>query len=278
MATRVLVCDDSPLLRRVLVDMLTDGGMEVVGEARDGDELVDRVRALRPDVVTLDVEMPRRNGLDGLRALMRDCPTPVVMVSSLTGAGTAATAEALAAGAVDAVAKPALRLTATAWGATRDDLLRAVRAAAGARVSPLARRPRPARPGSALAGRAGEAGGPLVVIASSTGGPRALQAVVPRLPSPLGAGVLIVQHMPEGSPRHSPGASARPPPSPYARRATVTPSAPAPPSSPGPAATSRSPPATVSGCPPHRPWEHCARAPTSQSTAPSPTTGAPSSR
>lgn len=198
MATRVLVCDDSPLLRRVLVDMLTDGGMEVVGEARDGDELVDRVRALRPDVVTLDVEMPRRNGLDGLRALMRDCPTPVVMVSSLTGAGTAATAEALAAGAVDAVAKPALRLTATAWGATRDDLLRAVRAAAGARVSPLARRPRPARPGSALAGRAGEAGGPLVVIASSTGGPRALQAVVPRLPSPLGAGVLIVQHMPEG--------------------------------------------------------------------------------
>lgn len=198
MATRVLVCDDSPLLRRVITDMLTEGRMEVVGEARDGVELVARAKELRPDVITLDVEMPRRNGLDGLRALMAECPTPVVMVSSLTGEGTAATADALASGAVDAVCKPAMRLSVDGWGRARDDLLRAVRAAAAARVAPAARAPKPARPGEALAGRAGATGGPLVVIACSTGGPRALQSVIPRLPSPLGAGVLIVQHMPVG--------------------------------------------------------------------------------
>lgn len=198
MGARVLVCDDSPLLRRVLTQMLTEGGLDVVGEARDGIELVDRVRELRPDVVTLDVEMPRRDGLEGLRALMATCPVPVVMVSSLTGAGTAATVAALEAGAVDAVCKPALRLTPAAWGPVRDELVRAVTAAAGARVGALSRAPRPARPGAALAGRASAAGGPLVVIASSTGGPRALAALVPRLPAPLGAGVIVVQHMPQG--------------------------------------------------------------------------------
>lgn len=198
MGRRVLICDDSPLLRRVIGEMLTEGGMHVVGEARDGVELVERVAALRPDVVTLDVEMPRRDGLEGLRALMATHPVPVVMVSSLTGAGTAATIAALEAGAVDAVCKPALRLTPAGWGPARDELVRAVRAAAGAKVSALAGTPRPARPGAALAGRAGGDGGPLVVIASSTGGPRALAALLPRLPSPLGAGVVIVQHMPPG--------------------------------------------------------------------------------
>jgi len=159
MPPRVLVCDDSPLLRRVLTDMLTEGGMEVVGQARDGIELVEKAVALRPDAITLDVEMPRRNGLDGLRVLMAECPTPVVMVSSLTGEGTAATAEALASGAVDVVCKPAIRLSPGAWGSAREDLLRAVRGAAGARVPALARTPAPARPGRVLAGRAGAPGG-----------------------------------------------------------------------------------------------------------------------
>jgi two-component system chemotaxis response regulator CheB len=195
---RVLICDDSPLLRRVLADMLADGGLTVVGEARDGVELVERAQELRPDVITLDVEMPRRGGLEGLAELMRVRPTPVVMVSTLTGAGTAATARALAAGAVDAVEKPALRLSALSWGSTRDELVAKVRAAAAARPSALGRTSRPARPGSRLAALAAAAGGDLVVVATSTGGPRALHAVVPHLPSPLGAGVLIVQHMPAG--------------------------------------------------------------------------------
>ncbi|MGD9573527.1 MAG: chemotaxis-specific protein-glutamate methyltransferase CheB [Thermoleophilia bacterium] len=194
---RVLVCDDSPLLRRVLRDLLTDGGLDVVGEARDGVELIAKVEELSPDVVTLDVEMPRRDGLAGLRELMRVRPTPVVMVSTLTGAGSTASVAALTAGAVDVVEKPALRLDPAGWGATRDELVAKVSAAARARTGALARTPRAARPGAALATRSGS-GGRLVVIATSTGGPRALQAVIPHLPSPLGAGVLVVQHMPPG--------------------------------------------------------------------------------
>jgi len=196
--TRVLICDDSPLLRRVISDMLTDGGLTVVGEARDGIELVEKAVALNPDVITLDVEMPRRNGLDGLRELMKVRPTPVIMVSSLTGKASAATTAALAAGAVDVVEKPALRLSPRSWGTTRDELVNKVRQAAGARVAALKRTPHPATPGARLATLAGGADGDLIIIATSTGGPRALHAVVPLLPSPLGAGVLIVQHMPVG--------------------------------------------------------------------------------
>ncbi len=195
---RVLICDDSPLLRRVLTDMLTDGGLTVIGEARDGIELVEKATALKPDVITLDVEMPRRNGLDGLRELMKVRPTPVIMVSSLTGKASAATSDALAAGAVDVVEKPALRLSPQGWGTTRDEMVAKVRGAAGARVAALSRAPRPATLGAKLTSLAADAGGDLIVIATSTGGPRALHAVVPQLPSPLGAGVLIVQHMPVG--------------------------------------------------------------------------------
>jgi two-component system chemotaxis response regulator CheB len=195
---RVLICDDSPLLRRVIKDMLTDGGLEVVGEARDGIELVEKAIALQPDVITLDVEMPRRNGLDGLRELMVTRPTPVIMVSSLTGKASAETTAALGAGAIDVVEKPALRLSPQSWGTTRDELVSKVRSAAGARTAALARPVRPSTPGVRLATSAGVAGGNLVIIATSTGGPRALHSVVPHLPSPLGSGVLIVQHMPVG--------------------------------------------------------------------------------
>ena len=195
---RVLICDDSPLLRRVLTDMLADGGLTVVGEARDGIELVEKAVQLQPDVITLDVEMPRRNGLDGLRELMKVRPTPVVMVSSLTGRNSAETTAALSAGALDVVEKPALRLSPASWGATRDELVEKVRAAASVRAAALARPVRPSTPGIRLSTRAAVSGGNLVIIATSTGGPRALHSVVPHLPSPLGSGVLIVQHMPVG--------------------------------------------------------------------------------
>jgi len=191
------VCDDSPLLRRVITDLLTDGGLTVVGEARDGIELVEQAKALSPDVITLDVEMPRRNGLEGLRELMRVKPTPVVMLSSLTGQASAASMMALAAGAVEIVEKPALKLSPATWGDTRDELVGKVRTAAGARLSALSRTPRPATPAVAPA-RSNGAGGDLVIIATSTGGPRALHTVVPLLPSPLASGLLIVQHMPRG--------------------------------------------------------------------------------
>jgi two-component system chemotaxis response regulator CheB len=206
----VLICDDSPLMRRVLNDLLTDGGCEVVGQVNDGADLVARVAELRPDVVTLDVEMPRKDGLSALRDLMRERPTPVVMVSTLTAHGARASVQALSSGAVDVVQKPALRLTPASWGPTRDELVGKVIAASRARVRPIRSAPRgvapagraaaPPRPpvSADLAQRARAAGGPLVVIATSTGGPRALHEVVPKLPGRLGAGVLIVQHMPVG--------------------------------------------------------------------------------
>lgn len=196
MAVTALVCDDSPLMRRVVRDALTEGGIEVVGEARDGSELVSQVRSLRPRVVTLDVEMPGMSGLAALRQLMRDAPTPVVMVSSLTGQGARETVEALASGAVDVVQKPTS--AAGRSGTWRGDLARRVRAAASARVGRIDAAPAVHAPPAAAARRAADPTGPLVVIATSTGGPRALAQVVPRLPAPLGAGVLIVQHMPPG--------------------------------------------------------------------------------
>lgn len=207
---RVLVCDDSPLMRRVLTDLLTDGGIEVVGEVTDGVHLLERVRQLSPDVVTLDVEMPRKDGLATLRELMVERPTPVVMVSTLTGTGTRATIQALALGAVDVVQKPALRLTPELWGATRDELLAKVLNASHARVRPTPRvsmvraRAEVAAtlaapvPSADTARSPRRASDPLVVIATSTGGPRALSELIPRLPGRLGAGVVIVQHMPPG--------------------------------------------------------------------------------
>ncbi len=195
---RVLVCDDSPFQRRVIIDMLVNGGLTVVGEARDGIELVERAVALEPDVITLDVEMPRRNGLEGLRELMRVRPTPVVMVSALAGGSSAEASAALAAGALDVVEKPAQRLSRQSWGATRDEMVAKVRSAAAARAAVLSRPVRASVPSPHLASRASDSGGNLVIIATSTGGPRALHSVVPHLPSPLGSGVLIVQHMPAG--------------------------------------------------------------------------------
>lgn len=202
--TRVLICDDSPFMRRLLTDLLSAGGMSVVGEAADGAALLATVRETRPDVITLDVEMPGMDGISALRELMRTAPTPVVMVSAFTARGARATVDALAAGAVDAVQKPPLGAGPAGWGPLRDDLLGRVRTAARARVRPL-RAPRrgvvsmtAGPPGAALAAPAQGADATLVVIATSTGGPRALAEVLCRLPSPLGAGVIVVQHMPVG--------------------------------------------------------------------------------
>lgn len=199
--TRVLVVDDSAFMRRSISRwLLLQPDLEVVGTAADGAEALELVRLLKPDVVTLDVEMPRLDGLQTLACLMRDNPVPVVMLSSLTTEGAPATIKALELGAVDFVAKPAP--PAIGVREAEAQLIRAVQAAAHARVrrhaairTPIhaAPPPGPVQQGTTLP-RSDRA----VAIGCSTGGPRALLDVVPRLPANLPAAVLIVQHMPAG--------------------------------------------------------------------------------
>lgn len=196
---RVLIVDDSALMRFSLRTRLgEDPELEIVGEARDGEQAVELAERLRPDVITLDVELPRLNGLEALTAIMQTCPTPVVMVSSLTQANAATTIEALERGAVDFVGKPSI-LTGTGLAPVVAEVAHKIKVAASARPrcgSAETRWRRSSRPVGALAGGVGRRG--LVVIGTSTGGPRALGQVVPRLPADFPAPVVVVQHMPAG--------------------------------------------------------------------------------
>ena len=201
---RIVVADDSALMRRLLADALVRQGFAVVGEAADGDGALALCQRERPDALTLDLQMPGLDGLGVLRALRerRAAPVPVVVVSAFSPAAGARAVDALAEGAYDLVAKPAV---GESLGAFCDELGRKVSEAAGApggHARRLATRPHvplgddaPAADG--LAARR-SATGTVVVIACSTGGPRALGALVPALPAPLGAGGILIQHMPQG--------------------------------------------------------------------------------
>ena len=188
---RVLVVDDSIFMRRVISDAINKSGdMEVVGTASNGDEVVDQVRLLKPDVITLDIEMPRKNGLIALQQLMAECPTPVVMCSTLTAAGTDATMTALEIGAVDFVAKPAQITTETMEVVFRD-LLPKLRTAASVRVR------KTKNVGFRPTLEAIESNR-VLLIASSTGGPRALMTLFETLPPQMRVPCVVVQHLPVG--------------------------------------------------------------------------------
>lgn len=175
--------------------------MDVVGQARDGEDGLRQARSLTPDVITLDIEMPKMDGLTMLGKLMYRQPVPVVMLSTLTQAGAAATLEALDLGAVDFVAKPGSGRAAELVEA-RVALVRAVRQASVARVQQRAvATPRTVRTLKSPPAVADTTAVPtrvtnLVVIGSSTGGPPALGEVVPQLPTTLNVPIVIVQHMP----------------------------------------------------------------------------------
>jgi two-component system chemotaxis response regulator CheB len=192
----VLVVDDSALMRQVLTKALAaDPGLEVVGAAADPFAAREKIKALNPDVLTLDVEMPRMDGLAFLERLMRARPMPVVMVSSLTQSGCETTLRALELGAVDFVAKPRVGLSESLDTLTAQ-VLEKVKAAAVARVRPA----RPAAPSAAgptrsLLGTVATTD-ILIAIGASTGGTEALREVLTALPADS-PGTVVVQHMPE---------------------------------------------------------------------------------
>jgi two-component system chemotaxis response regulator CheB len=200
---KVLVVDDSALMRRYLSGILTDAGDFEVITARDGEDAMEQLRRERPDVVTLDINMPRVNGLDCLARIMDEQPCPVVMVSSLTTEGALATLEALELGAVDFVAKPGGTVSLNI-SEISGELVSKVRTAARARVrgahraasAPRERRPAVASRSAPVASRGRRAD--LIVIGASTGGPGILGDVLAPLPANFGASIVIAQHIPAG--------------------------------------------------------------------------------
>ncbi len=196
----VLVVEDSELVRASIVQLIRDSGeFRVIGEAATGYEAIRRVHELDPDLVTLDLEMPDLGGLDTLGYIMSETPRPVIILSAHAGDADT-TMQALDFGAVDFVPKPD-GADPDAAGLLQDRLLRALRAATLARLSNLPLRMPASRPRRRRIVRRRKAAGapPVAVsIAASSGGPRALAELIPRLPAGLPAAVFVVQHMPAG--------------------------------------------------------------------------------
>jgi two-component system chemotaxis response regulator CheB len=191
---RVLVVDDSALVRALMSELLGDDpGIEVVGTASDPYIAREKIKQLAPDVLTLDVEMPRMDGLTFLRNLMRLRPMPVLMVSSLTEAGASVTLDALALGAVDFIAKPKIDV-ARGLAGYGPMLVEKVRQAANARVARIA--PADAAATPPLQGPIGyRTTERLLAIGASTGGTEAIREVLEQMPADAPATV-IVQHIP----------------------------------------------------------------------------------
>ena len=202
---RVVVADDSAFMRRLISDALTERGAQVVGVGRDGDEALALCAQHRPDVLSLDLAMPGKDGIGVLRELRRiGSPVAVVVVSAFSPAHGARAVDALAEGAVELVAKPSGSALASGFFRELYDKMclaaisrRPRAAAAPASPRPAAPAPRPPLTPAGLSRRS-TGMTRTVVIACSTGGPKALATLIPALPATLGGGAVIVQHMPPG--------------------------------------------------------------------------------
>jgi two-component system, chemotaxis family, protein-glutamate methylesterase/glutaminase len=189
----VLIVDDSAFVRQVLTEMLsTDPSIVVVGAAPNPIVARDMIKALNPDVLTLDIEMPRMDGLSFLEKIMALRPMPVIMISSLTQKGADTALRALEMGAVDYVAKPMVGLAGGFAGLT-DEIVSKVKMAASARVRPLASsKPQVARLGPGASFSSSEK---IIAVGASTGGVEALQELLTAFPSDAPA-IIVTQHMP----------------------------------------------------------------------------------
>jgi len=200
MAIRVLVVDDSAFMRKVLSDILDeDKDVEIIGTARNGKDALEKITHNRPDVITLDVEMPLMDGIATLKEIMVNFKIPVVMLSSLTSKGADLTLQALEIGAIDFITKPTSIFNMDNAN-MKLELVEKVKAASKVIVN-----------NNLLKKYSKENDKPLdrtvnrndkltniVAIGTSTGGPRALQSIIPQLPQNINSSILIVQHMPPG--------------------------------------------------------------------------------
>lgn len=218
---KVLVVDDSAFMRRALSDMInSDSALEVVGTARNGHDALQKIAALHPDVVTLDIEMPELNGLKVLETVMNSHPLPIIMLSSLTQNGAEQTVEALQLGAVDFIAKPSGQISLDI-DKLQDEIIRKIKITAGTKKNLenfniksdnntiTVAKDLKAPPADQIENFVGitktkkpmpvvKQLNKLIVIGTSTGGPKALSQVIPRFPANLDASILVVQHMPAG--------------------------------------------------------------------------------
>ncbi|MFA6061959.1 MAG: chemotaxis response regulator protein-glutamate methylesterase [Gallionella sp.] len=207
---KVLVVDDSAVVREVVKQVLeSDPGIQVIATAMDPIFAMEKMKVQWPDVIVLDIEMPRMDGLTFLNKIMSERPTPVVICSTLTEKGAQATMQALAAGATSIITKPKMGVKRYLQEDASNDLVEAVKAAARAnmrRLSNTAQRPAVPKPGVKLNAdailpppghaRLAQTSEQIVAIGTSTGGTQALEAVLTALPR-VCAGIVIVQHMPE---------------------------------------------------------------------------------
>lgn len=197
---RILIVDDSPYARYVIKrNIQDDPDIEVIGEAGDGIEALKQVLRLKPDVITLDVEMPRLDGIAALERIMTVCPTPVVMLSTLTAEGAETTMKALSLGAVDFFPKSSPSAP-TGTSITINELIAKLKAAAQVKVSRINSTPIVHREKVKMSAPSSDSSSAdfAVVIGCSTGGPRALYQVIPTLEADIPAAILVIQHMPVG--------------------------------------------------------------------------------
>ena len=193
---KVMIADDSAFMRMILKDIIdSQPDMRVIAVAKDGLEAVELAVKHRPDVITMDVEMPKLNGIEALKIIMKKAPTRVIMVSSLTEEGAEITLTALEMGATDFLPKPVGPVSMT-FRQVAGQLVEKIRNAMKVNLNSL--KMRRIKPKVVGFKKTLVAGGKVVVIGSSTGGPRSLDMVIPALPSNFPAPIVIVQHMPAG--------------------------------------------------------------------------------